>query len=157
MGLDMYLYVSDYVSGFDFRKDEDKAKLATIAELVGLKPAESSPHVTIELCVAYWRKANAIHGWFVREVQGGRDECQRSYVPLEKLQELRDACSTALALIEAGEVEDAQKLLTPTRGFFFSKGGDDLEWYTRDLEDTVAQLEPLLEEKDKTFYYQSSW
>ena len=25
--------------------------------------------------VGYWRKANAIHGWFVRNVQNGKDDC----------------------------------------------------------------------------------
>lgn len=46
---------------------------------------------------AYWRKANAVHGWFVREVQGGTDDCGTYLVTAQQLEELRDACKAALA------------------------------------------------------------
>jgi hypothetical protein len=45
----------------------------------------------------YWRKANAIHGWFVRECASGVDECQPIFVPRHKLRELRNDCVQALA------------------------------------------------------------
>src|ERR1017187_4553583 len=42
--------------------------------------------------VAYWRKANAIHGWFVNNVQNGIDQCQESVVTREQLNELLSVC-----------------------------------------------------------------
>lgn len=33
--------------------------------------------------VGYWRKANAIHAWFVKNVQGGVDNCQSHEVSKE--------------------------------------------------------------------------
>ena len=39
--------------------------------------------------VAYWRKANAIHGWFVDNIQDGVDDQNEYYVSKEKLEELK--------------------------------------------------------------------
>lgn len=46
--------------------------------------------------VGYWRKANAIHGWFVRELANGVDECQPIHVSRENLITLRQLCLEAL-------------------------------------------------------------
>ena len=46
--------------------------------------------------VGYWRKANAIHGWFVRECGNNVDECQEIVVPKIKLMELQALCLSAL-------------------------------------------------------------
>jgi hypothetical protein len=46
--------------------------------------------------VGYWRKANAIHGWFVRECGNNVDECQEIVVPKIKLLELQALCLSAL-------------------------------------------------------------
>ena len=42
--------------------------------------------------VMYWRKANAIHKWFVDNVQGGEDDCREYPVSNDQLIELRDTC-----------------------------------------------------------------
>lgn len=47
--------------------------------------------------LGYWRKANAVHGWFVRECAGGVDECQEIIVPRDYLSRLRADCNNALA------------------------------------------------------------
>lgn len=47
--------------------------------------------------VAYWRKANAIHSWFVENCQGGVDECQETYIKKEQLEELLDICEQVVA------------------------------------------------------------
>ncbi len=62
--------------------------------------------------VMYWRKANHIHGWFVDNVQQGRDECQESYVETDQLKELRDLCKKVL------ETKNTD-LFPLTAGFFF--------------------------------------
>jgi len=46
--------------------------------------------------VGYWRKANAVHGWFVRECANGVDECQEIPVSKIKLMELQALCLSAL-------------------------------------------------------------
>ena len=43
--------------------------------------------------VAYWRKANAIHRWFVNNVQDGIDECQETIVTRNQLFTLLQICS----------------------------------------------------------------
>ena len=42
--------------------------------------------------IIYWRKANAIHKWFVENVQEGVDDCGEYEVTVEQLTELRDLC-----------------------------------------------------------------
>ena len=40
----------------------------------------------------YWRKANAIHNFFVQECGQGIDECQQIVVTRDHLKDLRDRC-----------------------------------------------------------------
>ncbi len=40
-----------------------------------------------KLNVAYWRKNNAVHKWFVDNLNNGEDDCQEYYVPRGHLQE----------------------------------------------------------------------
>ena len=105
----------------------------------------------IKLCAAYWRKANAIHGWFVQNVQNGNDDCGTYYVSREQLLELQKLCRGVLD----GSIKKED--LPPTEGFFFGSVTDD-EWYRSDLQDTVDQIDVALKlPKDWSFEYQSSW
>ena len=70
MGLDMYLKAKVYLS----YNDEARQK---IARLIGHAEFEVT-HVELE--VGYWRKANAIHKWFVDHVQNGQDDCGQHFV-----------------------------------------------------------------------------
>ena len=94
MGLDMYLYARKYVSRFDYQNGE-RLELPEFAALTDYAPADLTKYgdfsgIEIEYPVLYWRKANAIHGWFVENCGGGVDECQRIYVSREELITLRD-------------------------------------------------------------------
>ena len=40
--------------------------------------------------MGYWRKANAVHNWFVDNVQDGNDGCKHYWVSKEDLQKLLD-------------------------------------------------------------------
>jgi len=88
MGLDMYLERDVYI-GNQFEHNKEKA-------VVGHPQIDQSKVKAITEEVGYWRKANAIHGWFVRNVQSGNDECQRSYVSVEQMQLLFDLCTRIL-------------------------------------------------------------
>ena len=108
---------------------------------------------TLQVQVAYWRKANQIHKWFVDHVQDGNDNCEEYRVTRDQLQLLLDNCK--LVLINK---EEAKTLLPRQEGFFFgSYEYDEFYWY--DIQDTIDQLEKILNEypEEWDFQYQSSW
>lgn len=154
MGLDMYVTAKRYL--WDFGDHNDKA----IAESIGKQFPEITGYRVkqVEAEVMYWRKANAIHRWFVDNVQDGVDECQESYLDPKKLYELRDTCKAVLE-----DRSQAATLLPSKSGFFF--GGTEYdEGYFDDVERTLKWLNGLLvkdafDEKFKNwdFYYQASW
>ena len=104
--------------------------------------------------VAYWRKANHIHNWFVQKVQNGVDECQESLVTREQMEELLAECK---AVVE--NPSDAAEHLPTQSGFFF--GGTEYdEYYMEDIKNTIEALERELAypvDEGTKYYYQSSW
>lgn len=109
--------------------------------------------------VMYWRKANAIHKWFVDNVQDGNDDCGVYEVELSQLQELRHLCIEVLH-----ERTKADELLPCIGGFFY--GGTEYdEYYFEDLENTAKVINKLVleairakEQKHSMWYeYSSSW
>jgi hypothetical protein len=148
MGLDMYLTAKRYVSDYN---DKDKV-LSTelMRHFPELTDQQTIQYVTVR--VGYWRKANAIHKWFVENVQKGTDDCNSYHVPREKLQELRDTCERVLAFRELAAAQ-----LPPAQGFFF--GTDEInEWYYRDLEETIKIIDATLAlPVNWDIEYQSSW
>jgi hypothetical protein len=104
--------------------------------------------------VAYWRKANAIHGWIINRA-GAVDDC--TPVPLTKqdLYDLREAC---IKVLDARTEEAALELLPPTTGFFFGSNTVD-EWYWEDVKETIAKLNDALDQSvdDAIFEYLASW
>lgn len=108
--------------------------------------------VSIIQDVGYWRKANAIHYWFVRNVQDCVDDNGAlSYVDKEKLMGLLDICR---------QVKDdnslAEKLLPTQSGYFFGSTEYD-DYYFLMIDDTIDILEEALEGEDGDFYYTSFW
>ena len=73
--------------------------------------------------VAYWRKANAIHKWFVDNVQSGKDDCDSYEVSREQLVKLLGDCEQVKAHNEL-----AEELLPTQSGFFFGSIEYD-KWY----------------------------
>ena len=55
-------------------------------------------HFTYVFPIITWRKANAIHKFFVDTCQDGNDNCQRHYVSRESLEELLETINTILAV-----------------------------------------------------------
>ena len=166
MGLDMYLYRREYVSDWDFKLEDENPKeremYRSIVEYMGVDKLPYSPTAQIELCVAYWRKANAIHGWFVNTLADGVDECQPINVDREDLQSLHRACNNVLMAPAGIKVEDVAATygLLPTRGFFFGSYEID-DWYMDDLKLTMTQIESVLatvpDDRFTDFVYQASW
>lgn len=157
MGLDMYLSVRTYVSGYEFSSTDEKSKFAGLLKTTGLNKDDlkwGNPSGYALFTVGYWRKANAIHKWFVENIQGGVDECQLAHVSREKLQELKDACDEVL-----GNATKAKDLLPTQGGFFFGETEYD-EWYHDEVKHTADMLGELLANPkfvDSDFEYQASW
>lgn len=103
--------------------------------------------------VMYWRKSNAIHRWFVQNVQNGVDDCDRYPVTWKQLNSLLKTCKMVLKNHQL-----SSSLLPPQEGFFFGSTEVD-ENYFEDLKNTVKKLKDVLKvyPEDQTFYYYSSW
>lgn len=156
MGLDMYLSGKRYMSRV-FRAD-DEPKMTAIAklfpELEGWSGrfGDVSPVKEVSIEVGYWRKANAVHDWFVRECQGGEDDCGHYYVSREKLLDLKDACEQVL-----GNKKLAAELLPTASGFFFGSQEYD-QYYFDDLQATLEIIDRCLALPEAwDFEYHSSW
>jgi archaellum component FlaC len=148
-----------------------------------IKP-ERINYITEE--VAYWRKFNALHGWFVGECGGGVDECQEIYVENGKLEELLGTLKKIQTLLNNSKMfvktkdgygqsydinvyeceDEVRELLSPTSGFFF--GSDEVdEYYKEEVDRTIEIIENLFKEMENEdavrglysgeFYYRASW
>jgi hypothetical protein len=170
MGLDMYLDAEIYTSRYSapsLAQDLD----AIVLRHCGLARDPEDARMlqaTLSVRVGYWRKANAIHAWFVDQIQGGKDECQRTRVPHDKLAWLGAIANDALVAFKAEKWDRVLELLPPRGGFFF--GSVDLdEWFERDLERTIKIVSEALAARERLisgpeggrvemeFYYRASW
>jgi hypothetical protein len=117
MGLDMYLTKKTYI-GANYPHNEVQGS-------VSIRTKEGPVNVKLNRIteiieeVGYWRKANAIHGWFVENVQGGEDDCRAYEVELSQLLELK-AIILKIQNAKGKKRESlAMELLPPCDGFFF--------------------------------------
>lgn len=184
MGLDMYLQKKTYVQNWDYMGADERHQITIKrpAKARGTIKPERISYIVEQ--VAYWRKANAIHKWFVEHVQGGKDDCGTYYVSREQLTALKTACDKVLANsklkpgkvkngatskdggpfipdMEDGEVindpQIAETVLPTAKGFFFGSTDYD-QYYHQDLKETSEVLGELLAEEDGgDFEYHSSW
>lgn len=183
MGLDQYLTRKSYVKNWNFMKPADLHQITVKKGGKICKNIDSKKIAYIVEEIATWRKANAIHKWFVDNVQKGVDDCRNYRVTKDQLQALVDACNQVLNSVEtvdgkiyagttytADTVVDhmvdgqvvAQKgiaaKILPTQGGFFFGNTDYDEGYLDDLKDTVEMLTPYLADDDGQEYeYSSSW
>lgn len=173
MGLDQFLSAKKFISGSQWSTAEERQLHADIISAVNASSIadDDHPYVTVDVTVACWRKANAIHNWFVDNVQNGEDDCGKYGVSHEQLWELHEVCLKVLGEFAYGETVDgewvsergvafAQEHLPTTKGFFF--GGTDYDdWYLESLrytKDTLYKLlTDLIPNKGWGFEYSSSW
>jgi len=165
MGLDMYLSIRKYVGRLDLSAGYDEVKgwshndefdkVMGACDMSEFLETDNTTGLHVEVPVMYWRKANAIHKWFVDTRADGVDECQPIWVNSEYLGELLELCNEVLA-----DHSKAEELL-PTEGGFFCGGTEYDEYYFQDLEYTqrrLTELIPLMKKTDNdSAVYQASW
>lgn len=172
MGLDMYLTRKVYIGGkYDWYNIEGEVNLKKNGNII---PFDNKKIDTINEYAGYWRKANAIHEWFVKNVQAGNDDCGTYVVSQGELKELLELCKTIKNKcelvdgkikngqtlkdgkwednIEDGKVmtnpEIAEKLLPTRSGFFFGSTDYD-EFYMDDIELTIKIIEEAIQRDDE--------
>lgn len=172
MGLDMCLTRKKYIGAqYEHRKVKGKVEIEIGDKKI---PIEFNKLRYVEEDAAYWRKANAIHNWFVKNVQDDADDCKEYYVSNGKLKELLDLCKEIKekAIMKEGKVHNGDKLengkwvpmmeegkliinpevceeLLPTTSGFFFGGTDYDEYYMQDIEYTIEILEKLLKDEEE--------
>lgn len=156
MGLDMYFTARRYL--WSHPEDGPDVKIAKNMKTLFPELPETVQFKNVEVEFGYWRKANAIHKWFVDNVQEGADECEEAYVERENIEKLLAVVNEVLADPSKGPV-----LLPTQSGFFFGDTSYD-EYYIEDLKNTKTIMENALKMIDSKaglrgwdFYYRSSW
>ena len=151
MGLDMYLRLRQV---HDFRKNRESFDNAYGSDW----KCTTKIYDVIE-----WRKANAIHKWFVDHVQDGQDDCGRYPVSVDHLHKLKADCETALTYYNEGDPEGAAAYLPTASGFFFGCTDYD-EYYADDLRKTIRVCNKLIKTIESpnrrdwlSVEYESSW
>lgn len=172
----MYLTKKIYVGGnYDFNKITGTVELFKDGKPIQV---DVSKLTYIEESAIYWRKANAVHSWFVENVQDGEDECKPHYVSFEQLTKLKQTCLDSIAILQNspmvdkqipvgwnsdGDIMDTIKVfdvgsaelpMMPTGGFFFGSANLD-EWFLEDLQFTADEISKL--DPDAEYEYCSSW
>jgi hypothetical protein len=185
MGLDMYLTKKTYVKNWDHFKPEERFQIEIKQDNKPYTKIDLKRIMYIEEEIMYWRKSNAIHNWFVKNVQEGNDDCNHYYLQQVKLQELLELLKKVKSILDITSItkkkvvvgqsfengiqkdeiqeiniyesKEIEKLLPPTEGFFF--GSTDInDWFKQDVEETIKVLEDeLKEESFESYYYHSSW
>ena len=182
----MYLEKRNHVKNYDFEKEEEKVVITIKGKEKDTKNIKPERISCIIEEVMYWRKANAIHKWFVDNCGDGEDNCQEIYVSRNSLKRLLDICETIIEKcplvkgeVKNGETYDAKtkkwipnmydgkvltnievaKELLPTQEGFFFGGTDYDEYYMDDIVRTRDILKKELEADEDwgSYYYEASW
>lgn len=105
MGLDMYLSAKKYMS--KYFDESDTAKIEQVNKIFGVEGLEDNDYGAeeVKFRVAYWRKANMIHRWFVENCQDGEDNCDETYVSREDLEKLLQLCKDVME--DMGKAEES--------------------------------------------------
>ena len=162
MGLDMNLYAKRYLwARWDDRQPRKPDDDLVDAIHNALPESRSMEPRYVIAEAMYWRKANAIHGWFVENCQDGEDDCREYEVERSQLEALRDLCKDILEHPDAERDED----LEPTEGFFFGwmwfrtsarfKQAD--LWYFKPARTTSRLLSHYLKTDDQYQHLYKQW
>jgi len=151
MGLDMYLYLEHYESKHhDYEHQENNVagdfypkELRTLGDK-HIKHNFLSKETKYQ--VGYWRKANAIHKWFV-DYSNREDDCRDILVDKKALKDLRDIC------VKVKNDHSLAPMLLPTEDGFFFGSTEYGDWYFQDIDYTIDMLNDVISFLDKNDHY----
>lgn len=140
MGLDMFLDRVIYVGGqYDFNKVTGEINLSLHGKELKL-PAKEIAYIA---CPAIrWRKAYAIHQWFIENVMEYAEPLVSYPVEIDTLLRLRDELMEALENREC-DASVAEYSFPCEEGDYDEKYGED---YWNDLEDALVQVSKVISE-----------
>ncbi len=189
MGLDMSLYRVKKMKNRTLEEILELNEKMYEDELTGKELVEIEPYVikndygnTLLDEVMYWRKVNAIHRWFVDNVQGGKDDCHNYPITEKDIEILLDTVTTVYNSLKDKErvtqifkdydnkpYEDkcympqdltvAKELLPTQEGFFFG-GTNYNEYYFDMIVETMDKCREIIDTFDfenNYLFYNSSW
>lgn len=186
MGLDMYLYARKYESRMEGRNNEVETDNFYPEELkkVGkdiLKHNFMSKQTSYQ--IGYWRKFNALQGYFTKMVEHDNELLHGIYVNEDEIKELikimtkvkkaLKECPTKTITVCNGwsygektyiditvyDCELAEELLPPTAGFFYGSDYVD-EYYVECLDYSLKIFRKALklaQEHNYEIIYEASW
>lgn len=194
MGLDMFLWKMKKQKGKTFDEVMEIKRKLDNEEIKGVEKENLKMymfHTKLENInyeydslfkeVYYWRKANAIHQWFVDNIQNGNDDCEDYRVTQKDLQILIDTlkevynslCNKEMVtkkvqdgsieyeikVFKEEDLEIAKELLPTQEGFFFGGTQYD-EYYFEDIKKTLNDLQIIndcFDFENNYLIYGSSW
>jgi hypothetical protein len=159
MGLDMYIFLVkktkhtiDELHELDREPNPNDPKIVEFLPLDQPYPDTFKDYYTIFHQVAYWRKFNALHNWFVTHVQVGIDNCAHYELDKDVLIDLLET------LLNTKSENDPSEMM-PVSGFFFGSTDVD-EYYWERIEKAIDEISNLIDntnwDKERLFYT-SSW
>lgn len=187
MGLDMFLWKMKKQKGKTFNEVMEIKRKLDNEEIKGVEKENLKMymfHTKLENInyeydslfkeVYYWRKANAIHQWFVDNIQNGNDDCEDYRVMQKDIQLLIETLKEVynslcdkemitkkvkdgtieyeIKVFKEEDLEKAKELLPTQEGFFF--GGTEYdEYYFEQIKDTLNDLQIL----DRSFDYENNY
>ena len=153
MGLDMYLSKRVYI-GANYEHRNVKIKVEVFVDGVEI-PINQDKITYIEESVAYWRKANQIHAWFIHHTDPETDDdCTSRFLTIDTLKKLLEDCKKVLKNPKLGP-----EILPTQEGCFFGNTDYDDE-YLEDLKETVKILSrTILKDANEEceYVYSASW
>ena len=186
MGLDMYLYASKYESRMEGRNKQEEVENFYPEDLkkIGKEIFKSNFMSKItRYQIGYWRKFNALQGYFTRMVEDDHELLHGIYVSeddikeliktMEKVKKALKECPTRTIKICNGwangektyidvkvyECEVAEELLPPSSGFCYGSEYID-DYYVEDLNYAIKLFKKALklsQDLDYDIIYEASW
>lgn len=150
MGLDMYLEAKRYVAPYDAQTEPMRH---AIGAAIGYVPPKEKPGEDASLLevsgvtvrVGYWRKFDALHQWFVSNVQQGHDDCRAAFVSVDTLIELEE------------QLEQVGDDPASASEYFTADSDETLEEDDVDYTLEVLHHAKRLQAQGWDIYYRASW
>lgn len=154
MGLDMYLTAKLHLGKYTNYPNAIEKQEQIRKQFPEMFKSDNLDTVEISFEAGYWRKANAIHKFFIDNCADGDNDCTKMYVSRETLKLLLILCEMVL---NERTQEIAEEKLPTMSGFFFGSTDYD-EYYYEDLKNTITIIKKCLELPEEwDFEYIASW